>query len=354
MTGETNPESTPGSERPFGHVSPGEALRAVPGSLGSLFVAGGLGASTVGFFGGLWWALDLVAHFRAQLAVGLVAGAALAALAARAWLCWAGLAGALANLMLLLPFGLGAGGSGGAASGGAPLRVLLLNVHTDNTRHAAVRALIARESPDLVALLEVDSRWVKGLAPALAPYPGRIVRPRPDNFGIGLWSRHPMEARAVYYGPADVPSIRARVRVGGRPVTVVVTHPVPPLGARATAMRDAQLRHLVRDRPVLGRPLVVLGDLNLTPFGAAWADFVSGLGLRSARRGFGLQPTWPAGAWWLRIPIDHVLVSSEIGVADHRVGPDVGSDHLPLIADLRVPGASGAVGSGDRAGAAAP
>jgi endonuclease/exonuclease/phosphatase family metal-dependent hydrolase len=38
-----------------------------------------------------------------------------------------------------------------------------------------------------------------------------------------------------------------------------------------------------------------------------------------------------------RIPIDHVVVSPEVRVTDRRVGPDVGSDHLPVEATLAIP-----------------
>jgi hypothetical protein len=36
-------------------------------------------------------------------------------------------------------------------------------------------------------------------------------------------------------------------------------------------------------------------------------------------------------------PVDHILVSRNIEVKHFEVGPDIGSDHLPLIADLRLP-----------------
>jgi endonuclease/exonuclease/phosphatase family metal-dependent hydrolase len=35
--------------------------------------------------------------------------------------------------------------------------------------------------------------------------------------------------------------------------------------------------------------------------------------------------------------IDHVLVSPSVGILANRVGADLGSDHLPVIADLVVP-----------------
>jgi hypothetical protein len=43
---------------------------------------------------------------------------------------------------------------------------------------------------------------------------------------------------------------------------------------------------------------------------------------------------WPV----LRIPIDHCLVSPDIGVLTMRTGRHIGSDHLPIIIDMVMPG----------------
>ena len=60
----------------------------------------------------------------------------------------------------------------------------------------------------------------------------------------------------------------------------------------------------------------------------------------------GLAPTWPVlqpfGSSVCRLcfpqlPLDHVLVGTGIGVLATRVGPPLGSDHLPLIVDLALP-----------------
>jgi endonuclease/exonuclease/phosphatase (EEP) superfamily protein YafD len=62
----------------------------------------------------------------------------------------------------------------------------------------------------------------------------------------------------------------------------------------------------------------------------------AGTGLVNATLESGLRPTWPTRPALARIPIDHFLLSDHLNVASIRTGPDIGSDHLPLILDLAV------------------
>ena len=63
-------------------------------------------------------------------------------------------------------------------------------------------------------------------------------------------------------------------------------------------------------------------------------QWLAATGLKDARRGFGLDPSWPTFLPLLGIPIDHVAVSDEFLVTDHRKLPAFGSDHFPVIAEL--------------------
>lgn len=62
-------------------------------------------------------------------------------------------------------------------------------------------------------------------------------------------------------------------------------------------------------------------------------NFMHQTGLQNARAGRGVLPTWPTflPATFLRIPIDHILVDPRLSVLDYRLGPSIGSDHLPTI-----------------------
>jgi endonuclease/exonuclease/phosphatase (EEP) superfamily protein YafD len=85
------------------------------------------------------------------------------------------------------------------------------------------------------------------------------------------------------------------------------------------------------------RPVIVAGDLNATPWSHGFRQLVRLRGLCDSAVGRGVQATWNAHRWVPRIPIDHVVVSPEVRVMDRRVGPDVGSDHLPVEATLAIP-----------------
>jgi endonuclease/exonuclease/phosphatase (EEP) superfamily protein YafD len=56
--------------------------------------------------------------------------------------------------------------------------------------------------------------------------------------------------------------------------------------------------------------------------------------MRDSRRGYGIQPTWPAGVPALLIPLDHLLHTPDIVITSRRVGADAGSDHYPVIVEF--------------------
>jgi endonuclease/exonuclease/phosphatase (EEP) superfamily protein YafD len=221
-----------------------------------------------------------------------------------------------------------------AAPEGAPeLKLLLSNVLTSNRDHASLLTLVAREKPDLIALLEVNDRWVTALGPLSAEYAYSRRDSRPDNFGIALFSRLPLtEVKTIYLGPAEVPSIRATLTFGGRPITVLATHPVPPGNPENLFLRDQHLTAIARWSSASPTPALVIGDLNCTPWSPAFGRLLKDGALLDTGRG--LTPTWPVKPWWLRIPLDHCLASPSFLVADHHRGPDIGSDHFPIIVTL--------------------
>jgi endonuclease/exonuclease/phosphatase (EEP) superfamily protein YafD len=280
------------------------------------------------------WPLVLVGHFRVQCAAGgLILVGCAAALRARGWFDIA----AAATLIQVVVLAADLGATPAAIpAGGVAIRVLVLNVHTESSRFDEVRRLIADEAPDVVGLIEVDDRWLAALAPALVAYPSRLERPRGDNFGVALYARGAVVG-AIELLDGELPSVVAEVTLGDARLGVMVIHPIPPVSAAALAAQRQALAAVAARARTLRSPLVILGDFNATPWSEPFHRLVADTGLCDSRAGFGVQPSFPAGSAILRIPIDHLLASCEIGVRDRRVERDVGSDHLPVIVDLVVP-----------------
>jgi endonuclease/exonuclease/phosphatase (EEP) superfamily protein YafD len=310
--------------------------------LGSAAGAVTWAASLAGFAGSLGWAFELASHFRLQYAVILSLLAV--AFAGRGALVWAGFfgLGAAINLVVIAPYLVPIQRLPPASAMDIQLRVLLLNVHSTNTRHERVLDLVRADAPDLVGLLEVDDQWLEALSPLRSQYPHLVAEPRDDNFGIALYSRMPLsEAQVVYLSEAGVPSIRARLAgkplaTGGVTPFLVLTHPLPPSSPDQFRLRNEQLHALALTVGELD-PVILLGDLNVTPWSPYFRQLLREGRLRDTARGFGLRGTWPAQFPPLRIPIDHCLVSAGVDVLERRVGPALGSDHLPLRVTLRFP-----------------
>ncbi len=285
-----------------------------------------------GFLGRFSWFLDLFSHFRVQYAIGLgVLGLLL--LGGRRRRTAAGfLVFACVNLALVLP--LYFGGSSGKPDTAPVLRAMLINVNTRLGDPDRVREVISAADPDILVLEEISSRWMPELAWLTNSHPYSITQPREDNFGIGLFSKLPLaEGEVVIIGDAGVPSILATVIAAHTNLRVIATHPLPPGGRDYSWWRNEQLNRLP-DYARTHLPVLLLGDLNVTPWNYHFRRLLAQTALRDSAKGFGVQPTWPNYTLLLRIPIDHCLHSEQITVVGRQVGEDVSSDHYPLIVDF--------------------
>ena len=109
-------------------------------------------------------------------------------------------------------------------------------------------------------------------------------------------------------------------------------------GRPATAISRCCTERIASEPP--GTPVLLAGDWNTPVWSPAYASTLSRAGLQASERSL-----WPAATRIfasvaginIGTPIDHIAVSKGIGVADFFAGPGFGSDHLPVVADLKLP-----------------
>lgn len=303
-----------------------------------------LGGSLAGFAGAWHWLLDLTTHFRVYW-LWLAVGGLIACLRWKRPTAAVVLAvAAAANARDLLPYWLPArGGLADAALPAGPaddrrVFVISMNVHRVNDDVAAAVTYLRDRRPDVVAVLEVDDEWAAALERLADLFPHRMIRPRTDNFGIALLSRWALtDIEEVAFCTTGFPSIVATVQRPAGGFRFIATHPYPPFNRRCTAQLEAHLDGVAAAARAEALPCIVAGDFNATPWSRPFRRLVAASGLVDSALGRGVQPTWHAHLPAPRIPIDHVLVPAGTTVLARRVGPDIGSDHFPVEAELLLP-----------------
>lgn len=293
-------------------------------------------ATFTGFLGQLGWLLELTSHFRVQYLAFLMLAACFFVGLGKPKIALICSAAAIVNLSQILPFYVSEVEAAEEQTH-LSVRAFLLNVHSRNTDYARAIQAIHDTQPHVVVLLEVTSRWWLKLQQLDEVYPYSFGVPREDNFGIAVFSKLPLlNADVVYVGTAQHPSVVAEVETGSTLVTLFGTHPPAPMDPKQARQRNEQLQGIARFLKTKTTPVLLLGDLNISPWSYYFGQFLAQSGLRDSARGRGVSPTWPTGFWPLQIPIDHCLISQSIRIRQRRVGPDVGSDHYPLSVEFTV------------------
>lgn len=294
-----------------------------------------IGISTLaGFAGAWWWILDLCSHFRLQYFFGALILAAFFGIKRQKTRTGVAAGVAVINLIILQPY-LVETSAGSTQSSPTRVKALWWNVQSANQNRAESIDWILKTSPDLIALGEITPEWEESLSKIKETYPFDHIDSRQGNFGIALYSRFPLfNPEILYRNSSDngVPTLQVELNIDGKLVTVIATHPLPPVGSAATSERNAQLQWLSQRIQGHNGATILFGDLNTTPWNHAFKSFLETSGLENLPTG--LFTTWPTSFPPLRIPLDYCLVSKDISVRSKELGPSLGSDHLPVMVHL--------------------
>jgi endonuclease/exonuclease/phosphatase (EEP) superfamily protein YafD len=225
------------------------------------------------------------------------------------------------------------------------LRLLMANVMYPNQHREPLARLIRRERPDIVGLVEYTRSWSSGLAGVRQDFPFRLEAPsEPVGRGLALWFRNPPQRLDLPQSrqPGFWPFLHATFEFAGRTRHLWLVHPISPVHRKGVYQGNLELCALADEVWATRGSRIVIGDLNCTDGSPYFGDFLRDTGLRDSRLGFGRQGSWPVWLPFYRLAIDHAFVPDDLAVVDRRLGPDIGSDHSPVILDLAPAASAGA------------
>jgi endonuclease/exonuclease/phosphatase (EEP) superfamily protein YafD len=224
------------------------------------------------------------------------------------------------------------------------LKVFSCNVWTYNQDYPAILELVRKENPDIAMFYEVTTPGQQQLDTLNDVLPFSVGR----NTQAVVYTKLSLDGTRILFNSPKYynTTIIENLRRGDRAFTVVATHPSSPHSREQFLARNEQLDNLAEYLSGSAAPLIIGGDFNITMWSPFYQRFVEKARLDNARQGFGVIPTWSPMKIralpeflqpWLSIPIDYIFTRSgkfELHTISMKAGSYVGSDHLPVIAEI--------------------
>lgn len=318
--------------------------RGVPRAIRTLLIVclGLVATGTVsGFFGGMWWVLDLASHFRLYYALLALVCAVASVAFGGIRVGGAGVVLTVVNASCLWPLFFGTVERESNLAG-TQIQVMTFNVNGYRTQYESVIDWVARSEADIVLILEVRESLHQQLSAfddyQVVSFPHRSDDwPRQDLFGMALLSRFPVKEIALRFSDDGVPSLTATLNVNGGRLELLAIHPPPSTSAQKSRAHDSELAYASQwSNARVNQPHMLLGDFNATRWSDSFRTLLGSTNLLDSQIGFGYQGSWPT-LLPFGLPIDHCLVSPDLQVNERWLGPALGSDHRPLLLQVVVP-----------------
>lgn len=246
------------------------------------------------------------------------------------------------------------------------LTVMTMNVLKRNTDWTSIKAQIQAANPDIITMQEIPDALLTELWPSLAEmYPYNLHAPSPmEESNSGILSRYPFTEQESLYLPEDyhLAHVRVVVKVQDKSFVVYGLHLAAPTFMRTTTpsriigkvfpyiytgfYRQWQMGAFYPKLAEETLPVLVMGDFNTADSSADYTTFKTTTGLQDtySEVGFGLGFSFPTNVdiGDTRVPfvpvmrLDYVWHTSQWQPLSAWLGGSTGSDHLPLIARLKL------------------
>ncbi len=294
----------------------------------------------LGYTGRWWWFGDLLSHFALQYTVLALMFSLLLLWKRRSGWAIIALTICFAQGVKVYPYLASSPLVAEAAYEYEELNILQYNIFVHNkTKEKTVDWIMSQSDElDIIVLQEVRHNWLPHLKRLRDKYP--FYKERPANFAWGwaIYSKLDNNKLDIFqtYDRMEIQKLVGRKN--NIPITIYSAHPPPPVIDFRWQERNDLLARLAKiinyDK---SKNIIATGDFNITPYSFWYQKLLDDSGLRNSSDGRGINATWPNFIpSFMRIPIDHTLISKNIIVNDKIVGEYNGSDHLPVITKLRI------------------
>lgn len=234
------------------------------------------------------------------------------------------------------------GSSGVAVPAKGDFKVITFNVHFGSRKTPDLLNLIRSENPDVVLLQEnfgdqdSPANFVQSNLPGwhVVRFKGAATLTKYlilSSEGISL---NDQRFHGLLVTVLQTPKGKLRVINAhwSAPQSALGWNPVKS----ASDVKMQELTATLRTIRTSDLPTLLAGDLNTPPTHHAIKSLSAALESSFEAKGVGPGWSFPSGVPMVRI--DHIFLSGQLKTTQCRLGPKLGSDHLPLISEIRFVG----------------
>lgn len=216
------------------------------------------------------------------------------------------------------------------------LTVLTYNVWKDNKAQTDIIQLIKVKNVDIIWLQELHSNNYSEIIKHFPNYFHYSNLDNKNSQGFAVLTRFPIVNATTLSSSASTAHLQ--LKLDSTIINIVGVHLTSPKSQIRLNERNNQI-YLLK-KYLLGKKLdnlIVSGDFNSAPWRPALVDFSKSLNISSSFGMNNFYTSWPNGvSIFFRVPIDQSFISSNFYIIKSSSVSFSGSDHLPLITELKI------------------